>query len=88
MEISVHCSHSVAGVTIIISSYTIIALNVCLYHSFGLFSRKQIDDIFSYFSPKTGFDSLCKLSPMKPVFWEKYEKYFKMLPAEIFTKRA
>ena len=35
-----------------------------LYHSLGSFSRRQIDDIFSYFSHKTGFDISCKLSPI------------------------
>ena len=33
-----------------------------LYHSLGIFSRQQIDDIFLIFSQKTGFDILCKLS--------------------------
>ena len=31
------------------------------------FSRRQIDDIFSYFSRKTGFDISCKLSPMETI---------------------
>ena len=38
-----------------------------LFHSMGKFSRWQIDDIFSYFSQKIGFDMSCKVSP-----WEKY----------------
>ena len=33
-----------------------------LYHSVGLFSRRQIDYIFSYFSQKTAFDISYKLS--------------------------
>ena len=35
-------------------------INHC--HSLGKFSRQQTDDIFSYFSQKTGLDFLCKLS--------------------------
>ena len=31
-------------------------------------------------------DNLHEMS--KPIFWEKYEKYFKMLSAEIFTQNA
>ena len=34
-----------------------------LYHSLGIFSRRQIDDIFLIFPQKTGFDITCKLSP-------------------------
>ena len=31
-------------------------------------------------------DSLCEMT--KPIFWEKYEKYFKMSSANIFTQHA
>ena len=47
---------------------------------------------FFDFSQLTGFDISCKLSPMhemsNPVFWEKKEKYFKVLSAENFTQSA
>ena len=38
-----------------------------LNHSLGIFSRRQIDDIFSYFSQKTGSDISCKLSPEETI---------------------
>ena len=50
--------------------------------------------IFLFFSQKTGFNILCKLSGdnlhemLKPVFWEKKKKYFKMSSAENFTQSA
>ena len=38
-----------------------------LYHSLGIFSRRQIDDIFLIFFQKTGFDISCKLSPKETI---------------------
>ena len=55
-----------------------------LNHSMDKFSKQQTNDIFSYFSQKTGFDISCKLSPngdnlheiSNPVFWGKKEKKY------------
>ena len=64
-----------------------------LYHSLGKFSRRQIDDIFSYFSQKIGFDISCILSPEETIcikcqslFSEKKKKKkkFKISSAKIF----
>ena len=64
-----------------------------IYHAMGWFSRQQIDDIFLIFPRKQDLifqanlgDSLHEMS--NPVFWEKYEKYFKMSYAENFTQSA
>ena len=43
-----------------------------LYHLLGIFSRQQIDSIFSYFSQKTGLDISYKLSPLKNVSAENF----------------
>ena len=37
------------------------------YHVIGKFSRRQIGDIFSYFSQKIGFDISCQLSPKETI---------------------
>ena len=54
----------------------------------GIFSRRQIDDIFLIFPRKQDLTFHEETFCMKchPVFREKYEKYFKMLPAEDFTQ--
>ena len=60
------------------------------------FSRRHFE-IFVPFFQKIGLDISCKLSPpfgdnlyetSKPVFWEKYEKYFIESSAENFTKNT
>ena len=44
-----------------------ICKDVNLYHSLGIFSRRQTDNTFSYFTQKTGFDISCKLSPKETI---------------------
>ena len=63
-------------------------------HSFGKFSRQQID-IFLIFFHKTGFDISCKLSPLETICMKcqilfcgkKKRKYFNMPSAETFVQR-
>ena len=72
--------------------------NVNHNHFLGIFSRRQIDDTFSYFSfPEISFDISCTLSRLhgmsKPIFWKKKKKKkkkkcFKMSSAEIFIQSA
>ena len=38
------------------------SINLNRYHSLGIFSRRQIDNILSYLSQKIGFNISCKLS--------------------------
>ena len=40
---------------------------VNLYHSLGEFNSRQIGDTFLIFPRKTGFDILCKLSPVETI---------------------
>ena len=49
-----------------------ITIGINLYHSLGIFSRRQIDDIFLIFPRKqdTTFHANCLLMSY-PVFWEK-----------------
>ena len=64
-----------------------------LHHSLSIFSRRQIDDIF-LISPENRIfhlmqivsngDNLHEIS--KPVFRDKYEKYFKMSSVEFYTQ--
>ena len=64
-------------------SHIVIHIPFSLYHSLGLFNRCQINDIFFYFSQKTGSDISCKLSPVETIcmkshiqFLEKIRKIF------------
>ena len=60
---------------------TALAITTLDYIFFSFFSRNQavrFQNVKAYFLGKT----------RKAIFWEKQERYLKMLPAEIFTNHA
>ena len=63
-----------------------------MYHAMGKFSRRQSDDIFFYFSQKTGLKIACKLSAVEIICMKcqillsgENKKYFKITSAEMFA---
>ena len=64
-----------------------------LYHSVGIFRRRQIDNSFSYLSQKIGFDISSKISPhlhemlTPPLFLLKNEKTFQNVIYWLFLPR-
>ena len=64
------------------------------YHSLGLFSRRQIDNILSYLSQKIGFNISCKLSSeaicmkYQNLFSGKNKIFFKFASVDNFTHSA
>ena len=82
----------------VIKIYCVVLLLVChfkcysLYHSLGLFSRRQIDDIFPR-KQNLAFHANCLYWRqfawnVKICFLGKYEQYLNMSSAENFTQRA
>ena len=65
-----------------------IAAACILYHSLGLFSKWQIDFIFSSFCQITGFDISCKLSPLATICMKCQLCFLGEISAENFTQRA
>ena len=60
-----------------------------LHHSMELFSKRQIDNIFSAFSQKIGFDISCKLQEKSKPFWrEKIRKNISNCCLMIFLPRV
>ena len=70
------------------------SINLNRYHSHGIFSRRQIDNILSYLSQKIGFNISCKLSSeaicmkCQNPFSGKNKFFFKFASVDNFTHSA